>query len=223
MSIISQIHTQGRAEKPVEQRVSTLNQRIKRSNERVATADSPQRITDIVLEDSLMNDAVSRDALEYEAFVRSKGNSRKDLMDEGDDDDDDNDMQDDDDEEDDYDDKQEDNYDDDDECDDCHDILVPGTKPSRRADDPLFPGVQRIPNPSMLHYSSKPDASDRRTVRTMEEIVTPSAATRQFETNMDFVSGPTSASGVIIRRGTDLYKDIDKKLSRPLTSQAFRR
>lgn len=213
----------------MEQRVSTLNQRIKRSNERVATADSPQRITDIVLEDSLMNDAVSRDALEYEAFVRSKGNSRKDLMDEGDDGDEDEEEEE---EEgmyegrgeypysDDNDDEEED--DDDDECDDCHDILVPGSKPPSRG-EPLFSGIQRIPNASMLHYSSKPDVSDRRTVRTMEEILTPSAATRQFETNMDFVSGPTSASGVVIRRGTDLYKDIDKKLSRPLTSQAFRR
>jgi len=173
---------------------------------------------------------VSQDALEYEAFVRSKNNSRKDADDEDDDGDDDGGIieMDVDDEEEDEEDDYDDEDDDDDDCEDgdCHEILVPGTRPPKVPqvrDGPVFSGVQKVPNASMLRYSSRPDASDRRTVRTMEEIVTPSAATRQFETNMDFVSGPNSASGVVIRRGAELYKDIDRKLSRPLTSQAFRR
>jgi hypothetical protein len=203
----------GKSRASVEQRLSVLDSRVRRSREKVISA-----IPSTTVDDSLLIDAIGSTARDYERHAHYKGSTRvgpsssakRPIVEE----------------------EEEEEQQDDEDLDtggpmeiDDGDIYMDDGDDDGDDDDgdessAICSKTMLVPAPVM---HAIPETGNVRTVTTFTELIGPSPAIKQFESNMRHVKGPEQHVFVEVRPQEALYAHVSTTLDAPMLNQQLMR
>ena len=200
------------------QRLNVLDSRVRRSKEKVASAP-PVSLATATVDDSLLVDAIGSTARDYERHTYYKGSTRVIDFDDGGGGSKGKKRE----KEEDADEEQEDDDEDDDVMPmdiDHDDIYMEAAEDGDGEESEIHHRTMLVPVPVM---HAVPETGNTRMVSTFSELVGPSPATKQFESNMRHVKGPEQHVFVEVRPQEVLYPHVTEKLNEPMKNQQLTR